>query len=63
MKIEKIIYAGNEYFCIVVKKCPKCGGAWKDYDGLMGYESSVCAKCGYDVKDTQVIAYRYGGLK
>lgn len=34
-------------------KCPKCGGAWKFYDGALGYESQVCSKCGVDINDLQ----------
>jgi len=42
---------------IRIKACPQCGdtGRWKYYDGCLGYESLVCAKCGLDVNDIKIV--------
>ncbi len=39
----------NEY-------CPKCKKLkeFKFYDGALGYESLVCSKCGFDMKDITI---------
>jgi uncharacterized protein (DUF983 family) len=36
--------------------CPKCKELreFKFYDGFIGYESIVCAECGFDANDTTI---------
>ena len=36
--------------------CPKCKELkeFKFYDGLLGYESIVCSKCGFDANDIKI---------
>lgn len=36
-------------------KCPVCLGKLKFYDGMLGYESLVCEKCGLDINDWRAI--------
>lgn len=43
-------------YSIVVKECPICGGKWKFYDGLLGYESLKCIKCGFDINDIKIVS-------
>jgi len=33
------------------QNCPKCGGKWRYYNGLLGYESERCEACGLDIAD------------
>jgi len=39
----------------MIDKCPKCKGEMKYYQGILGYESFQCVKCGYDINDKEPI--------
>lgn len=42
-------------FEIVVPECPLCGGAWKYYNGALGYESLQCADCHFDINEIKIV--------
>lgn len=44
---DKDVYA-------VIPNCPKCGGEWVFYDGALGYESSACRWCRFDIADVKL---------